>query len=268
MTRSEVLEQAVEQCLKELYTYVTPSITWEEFKKENKLYSRKYKVWENFNKAFREKDKNPEMWLQYQSTFKDWENKSIDECIGPKPYEFYYLPKKVLDNICDSYIYAYRIDEQRELLDTIETLKNYCKEPIVEIYVEPEEGRTGYRDFEHPDNLEKELRKIFDNKILPDICKQYNKQYNLQTTGIESSVSIAYSQIFQDKFFEFLDMAGEFFNWNRNLNSFKMSVYLGPSPNSNKKAVIENWKKYRNKDIEINEERIIKEYFYGEDYDE
>ena len=72
----------------------------------------------------------------------------------------------------------------------------------------------------------------------------------------------------QDKFFEFLDMAGKFFRWDRDLNSFKMSVYLGPSPNSNKKAVIENWKKYRNKDIEINEERIIKEYFYGEDYDE
>ena len=63
-------------------------------------------------------------------------------------------------------------------------------------------------------------------------------------------------------------MAGKFFRWDRDLNSFKMSVYLGPSPNSNKKAVIENWKKYRNKDIEINEERIIKEYFYGEDYDE
>ena len=246
MTRNKVLEQAIEQCLKELYTYVTPSITWEEFKKENKLYNKKYKVWENFNKAFRERDKNPEMWLQYQSTFRDWENKSIDECIGPKPYEFYYLPKKVLDNICDSYIYAYRIDEQRELLDTIETLKNYCREPIVEIYVKSEE-RRGYKDFEHPDNLEKQL-----TDLIPD-------------SGFSKS-DIAISV--QDKFFEFLDMAGKFFRWDRNLNSFKMSIYLGPSPNSNKKAVIENWKKYRNKDIEINEERIIKEYFYGEDYDE
>ena len=249
MTRSEVLEQAIEQCLKELYTYVTPSITWEEFKKENEIYNNKYKTWENFNKAFQEKDKNPEMWLQYQSTFKDWENKSIDECIGLKPYEFYYLPKKVLDNICDSYIYAYRIDEQRELLDTIETLKNYCREPIVEIYVEQEE-RCGYRDFEHPDNLEKEIFKIIDNNI-----PLYQPPKKL-VFGL------------QDKFFEFLDMAGKFFRWDRDLNSFKMSVYLGPSPNSNKKAVIENWKKYRNKDIEINEERIIKEYFYGEDYDE
>ena len=51
---------------------------------------------------------------------------------------------------------------------------------------------------------------------------------------------------------------------NQLLNSFNVSVYLGASPNSNKKAVIENWKKYRNQDIEIDEEQIKKDY-YGED---
>ena len=70
--------------------------------------------------------------------------------------------------------------------------------------------------------------------------------------------------MFQDKFFEFLDMAGNFYNWNRNLNTFNMSVYLGPSPNCNKDGVIENWKKYRGVDIEIDEKQINKE-FYGED---
>ena len=110
------------------------------------------------------------------------------------------------------------------------------------------------------------MQKIFDDEILPNICKQYNKQYNLQTTGIESSVSKAYSQIFQNKFFKFLDMAGNFFNWNRDLNSFNVSVYMGPSPNSYKEAVIENWKKYRNQDIEIDEEQIKKDY-YGEELD-
>lgn len=253
MTRNKVLEQAIEQCLKELYTYVTPSITWEEFKKENKLYNKKYKVWENFNKAFQEKDKNPEMWLQYQSTFKDWENKSIDECIGPKPYEFYYLPKKVLDNICDSYIYAYRIDEQRELLDTIETLKNYCKKPIVDKYIDDWTDETGfhhpgYRSYDHPDNLSLCLMNLITDSNL-------NLGNNIGTDIVNLANKL------QDKFFEFLDMAGKFFRWDRDLNSFKMSIYLGPSPNSNKKAVIENWKKYRNKDIEINEERIKNKYY-------
>ena len=59
-------------------------------------------------------------------------------------------------------------------------------------------------------------------------------------------------------------MAGNFYNWNRDLNSFNMSVYLGASPCSNKDTVIENWKKYRNQDIEIDEEQIKKDY-YGED---
>ena len=66
-----------------------------------------------------------------------------------------------------------------------------------------------------------------------------------------------------NKFFKFLDMAGNFYNWNRDLNSFNMSVF-DVCPTSNKDDVINNWKKYRNKDIQINEEQIIKEY-YGED---
>ena len=71
----------------------------------------------------------------------------------------------------------------------------------------------------------------------------------------------------QDKFFEFLDMAGNFFNWNSELNSFYQSVYLGCSPHSNKDIVIKNWKEYRGEDIEINEEEIKKEYYGDEELD-
>lgn len=262
MTRNKVLEQAVEQCLKELYTYVIPSITWEEFKKENELYNKKYKIWENFNKAFREKDKNPEVWLQYQSTFKDWENKSMEECVGPKPFEFYYLPKEILKDICKSYVYSYRLDSQQELLDTIEILKNYCKEPIVDKYIEGKDGEPGHRGYEHPDNLERIINRYLDLEF-----SLMDPQRALDADDFDDKLEKASKEL-QNKFFEFLDMAGNFYNWTRDLGTFNMSVYLGPSPNSNKKAVIENWKKYRNKDIEINEKQIIKEYFYGEDYDE
>ena len=62
-------------------------------------------------------------------------------------------------------------------------------------------------------------------------------------------------------------MAGEFFNWNGYLNGFNTHVYLGGTPNSNKEAVIENWKKYRNKDIKIDEEQIKKEYYGDEEFD-
>lgn len=271
LTRNDVLSRAADDCMKELYSLAQPSIDWDEFIKENKIYTEKYRIWEEYNKSKHRKDENPDEWKSQQRKHPDWEKKSITECIGPRPYEFYYLPREIMKDICDDYVRVYRMDSQQELLDTIETLKNYCKKPIVDKYIDDWTDETGfhhpgYRDYDYPDNLKKELQKIFDDKILPDICKQYNEQYDLQTTGIESSVSKAYSQIFQDKFFKFLDMAGNFFNWNRDLNSFSMSVYLGPSPNSNKQAVIDNWKKYRNQDIEINEEQIKKDY-YGEELD-
>ena len=243
VTRNEILSEAVDKCIKELYSFVFPSVSWDDFVKECKEYSKKYKIWEDFRKASIHRKENPEIWNQYQSTFKDWENKSIEECIGPKPSEFYYLPKEIMKDICDCYISAYRMDSQQELLNTIEILKNYCKEPIVDKYIE-KEGEPRYRVYEHPNNLEKELRIILE-QVDPSF--------------------VEISEQLQNKFFEFLDMAGNFYNWNRDLNSFNASVYLGASPSSNKEMVIENWKKYRNKDIEIDEEQIKKDYYGEED---
>ena len=237
MTKDNVISDAIEKCLKELYTLAVPSVTWEEFEKECIEYSEKYKKWE--------------------SERKENENKSRKEYIGPAPYEFYYLPREIMKDICDSYVHAYKLDNQQELLDTIETLKNYCKKPIVDKYVNDWTDETGfhhpgYRDYDHPDNLEKEIFSIL----------KENSNYWKSAIG-ESNPSDLSKEI-QSKFFEFLDMAGKFYNWNRDLNTFNCSVYLGPSPNSNKEGVIENWKEYRNKDIEIDEEQIKKDY-YGDD---
>lgn len=244
ITRNEILSEAIDKCMKELYSFVLPSVSWDDFVKECKEYSKKYKIWEDFRNANIHREEDPEIWIQYQSTFKDWENKSIEECIGPKPFEFYYLPKEIMKDICDCYISAYRMDSQQELLNTIEILKNYCKKPIVDKYIEKEEGEPGYKGYEYPDNLEKEITKIL---------------------GPEAEDNPYHVHKICNKFFEFLDMAGNFYNWNGDLNSFNTSVYLGASPSSNKKAVIENWKKYRNKDIEIDEEQIKKNYYGEED---
>lgn len=234
INRDDVLSKAVDDCLKELYTLVVPKVTWEEFKEECKIYSEKYKKWESERKT------NPEL-----------DKKSKTECIGPAPYEFYFLPREIMKDICDSYVHAYKIDNQQELLDTIETLKNYCKEPIVDKYIDDWTDETGfhhpgYRSYDHPNNLEKEITKIL--------------------TKYDDSMDSEQGEEIVNKFFEFLDMAGNFFNWNRDLNSFNMSVYMGPSPHTNKEAVIKNWKEYRNQDIEINEEQIKKDY-YGEELD-
>ena len=243
INRDDVLSEAVNGCLEELYTLVVPKITWEKFKEECKIYSNRFQTWDIFRKAQIKKDEFPQEWEHQKTVHSNWENKSKTECIGPAPYEFYYLPKEIMKDVCDSYVHAYRLDHQQELLDTIETLKNYCKEPIVDKYIDDWTDETGfhhpgYRGYDHPDNLEKEINEIIDDEDI--------------------------SQLIQNKFFKFLDMAGNFFNWNRDLNSFNVSVYMGPSPNSYKEAVIENWKKYRNQDIEIDEEQIKKDY-YGED---
>ena len=250
INRTDLLSKAADDCLKELYEYVQPIVKWEDFIKECEIYTKRYEEWDTYNRVYHNRKENPEKWEKFKKLYEklDWENKSITECIGPRPYEFYYLPKDVMKDICESYIYAYRLDQQQELLDTINILKDYCRKPVVDKYIDSwtdEHGNhhPGYRSYDHPDNLEKEITKIL---------------------GPEAEDNPYHVHKICNKFFEFLDMAGNFYNWNRDLNSFNISVYLGPSPNSNKEKVIENWKKYRNQDIEINEEQIKKDY-YGED---
>lgn len=214
MTRKEVLAQACEQCLQELYSKVQPAVSWEDFVKQNREYSKKYNEWH----------------IKYNQSMGN--EPSLKEYCGPAPYEFYYLPRQVLKEVYDSYVSAYKLDAQQNLLDIIQILKGYCLDPIVDKYIEGENGSHGYRGYEHPNNLEKELI---------EICEQHSHE------------PVNMAKEIQDKFFRFLDMAGEFYNWNSELNAFATEVYLGPSPNSNKEAVINNWKQYRNKNIEINE---------------
>jgi len=244
--RREVLECASVECMKELYSYAQPHIEWEDFLDENMKYSIEYNKWENFNKSYHNREKDPKMWEQYKTTFPDWENKSMKECVGPAPYSFYYLPQTIFKDIVDSYISAYKLDSQQELLDTIEILKDYCEKPIIDKWIEGENGFPGHRGYDHPDNLVTEITKILADN--------------------HEALNIGEAEKLRDKFFEFLDMAGNFYNWNRELNSFNTTVYLGASPNSNKEAVISNWKEFRNKDIEIDDKQIELEY-YGEEED-
>ena len=221
MTRNEVLTQACEQCLKELYSKAQPSITWEEFEEENKIYIKKYREW--------------------QRAEREGNHIDLTKYCGPRPYEFYYLPKDVFKDICDSYVDAYRIDSQKNLLDIIEVLKNYCNNPIIDIYEKDEDG-IGHRSYMHPDNLEKELYQTL---------KEYFDDSETDPNAVAKEL--------QNKFFEFLNMAGDFYNWNYDLNSFNTTVYLGASPCSNKETVINNWKQYRNKDITIDNSLYIED---------
>ena len=212
ITRSDVISNAVKECLKELYNLAQPHIEWEDFLEENRIYLKRKKEWEKLPKE---------------------EKPSIEEYCGPAPYEFYYLSENEIDEITDSYIHAYKLDSQQELLDIIEILKNYCKEPIINKYIK-KEGESEYRGYEHPDNLEKEIQKLIQEYDSSDISKEISEKCC-------------------NKFFEFLDKAGNFFKWNMDLSAFRSEIYLGASPCSNKQTVIDNWKKYINTEIKINE---------------
>lgn len=242
ITRDDVLSRAADDCMKELYSLAYPKVKWEDFVEQNKIYTNAYKEWEKYKEAERE---NKELFEEYNKKL-DWKDKTITECIGPRPYEFYFLPKEIMKDICDNYIHAYKINDQQDLLDIITILKNYCKEPIIDKWIEGENGFPGHRGYEHPDNLEREVTKIL--------------------VKYDDSMDSEQGEEIVNKFFEFLDMAGNFYNWNRDLNAFTMTVYLGASPNSNKESVIENWKKYKGVDISIDEEQMKKD-FYGEELD-
>ena len=41
MTRNELLGEAVDRCMEELYQYARPKVTWKDFIQQNKEYSKK-----------------------------------------------------------------------------------------------------------------------------------------------------------------------------------------------------------------------------------
>lgn len=241
MTRREVLEKAPTDCLKELYSKVQPAVDWDEFVKENKNYSNKYKAWERYYKLSKKESLTEEELKEFSVYPNKWKDKSIRDCIGPAPYEFYYLPQEVFKEIVNSYIDAYCIDSQQNLLDIIDILKDYCLSPIKESYIKESDGETR-RGYIHPDNIKKTVQSLLQAFYLDSDCDS-------------SYVADELVKIF----FEFLDDAGKFYCWNRDLNAFNTTVYLGPSPCSNKETVIKNWKNYRNKDITIDDSLYIEE---------
>lgn len=248
VTRNDVITHAINECIKELYTMSQPQVSWKDLKEQCEVYSKAYLEWEEYKRA--ERDNKP-LYEEYNERL-NWNGKSITECIGPRPYEFYYIPDRVQKEIIDSYIYAYKLDNQQELLNTIEILKRYCEDPIIDKWIDDwddEYGNhhPGYKGYDHPDNLEKEVFSILKDN------SNFWKNAIGETNPKDLSKEIC------NKFFKFLDMAGDFYNWNGELNTFNINVYLGITPSTNKEKVIDNWKKYRNKDIEIDESKYKEE---------
>lgn len=150
---------------------------------------------------------------QPKVTWEEFKQLNKDYKEGPKPFEFYYLDKDIMKEIVDCFAEAYRIPP--EFKDSMETLKSYFEHPIKSTYYTDDNGHTR-KSYEHFTPLKKIIGEENYNKVL-----------------------------------EYIKGAEDFYLWNRDINAFNMSVYLGPSPNSNKQAVIDNWKKYKGIDITI-----------------
>jgi len=182
LTRSDVLADATEKCIKALYEQAQPKVEWEDFIRQNKEYKE-----------------------------------------GPRPYEFYYLPEKIFKEIVEMYQHAYKVPSQ--IKNHINTLTNYFNDPIRDKWIKGKtEDEPGHRGYEHFIPLKEIIGEDNLNKVL-----------------------------------EYMNEALNFYRWDYDLQCFNMSVYLGASPNSNKQAVIDNWKKYRGIDIII-DESIYEEY--------
>lgn len=125
-------------------------------------------------------------------------------------YNSHYLPWKAYRAIEEDFIEAY--DLKSPLPDIIEVLKGYFKEPIVDKWIEgKEEGEPGHRGYEKPEPMNEE----------------------------------AYKEVEK-----FLDMANEFYNWNRDLNDFVFNV-SNYSPCSNRQTVERWWHEHGDPDFKL-----------------
>lgn len=159
---------------------------------------------------------------QPKVTWEEFERLNKEYKEGPKPYEFYYLDRDRMKGIVDMFAEAYRIPP--EFKDSLELLKNYFEYPIRDTYKTDKNGYST-RECEHFTPLKNIIGEDNYNKVI-----------------------------------SYIDEASNFYKLDWDLHEFNMSVYLGPSPNSNKQAVIDNWKKYKGIDI------IIDDYVEEEDW--
>lgn len=102
-------------------------------------------------------------------------------------------------------------DFKSPLPDIIEVLKGYFREPIVDKWIEDKNGEPGHRGYERPEPMDEET---------------YQKAV------------------------KFLDMANDFFNWNRALTAFYFNV-SNYSPCSNRETVEKWWHEHGNPDFKL-----------------
>ena len=125
-------------------------------------------------------------------------------------YNSHYLPWKIYDAIKNDFVEAYELESQ--LPTIIDILKGYFKEPIVDKWIEgKDENDPGHRGYAHPEPMSEETYKEAE---------------------------------------KFLDMANDFYNWNRDLTTFYFNV-SNYSPCSNRETVEKWWHEHGDPDFKL-----------------
>ena len=125
-------------------------------------------------------------------------------------FEAHYLPHNIYKAIEEDFINAYEF--KSPLPDVIDILKGYFKAPVVDVWVEDKDiPGLGRRSYEHPEPMSEEGYKEAE---------------------------------------KFLDMANEFYNWNRDLNMFCFNV-SNYSPCSNRETVEHWWHEHGDPDFKL-----------------
>ena len=176
-----------------------------------------------------EKSQPPGNYYRYLQDIKDGKiNK--DELV----YERHYLSTEEMQYIVEKYIDSYGMEKKWDsYLDLVITYLNDggLKDKFIEAYTDNDGNyHTGYRSYET-------VQPIFEQ--FTNFLKMYNSEY------LSKLLSKKLTKLLNNT----INNCKDFYKFDNEETQFKASVYLGPSPSSNKECVKEYWKK---QGVEIN----------------
>ncbi len=165
----------------------------------------------------------------FDDYLKQLEDGVITDETRPYIYERHYLSEEESNYIIEKYRDAYRIsnDWVADIDVLLRDLKEGCSvHKYIPAEVDPETGfkTPGYRSYEHRDSLEERLKNIL---------------------GSDEAAKKAAEEVF-----DYIENRQHYYRFDRELQEFNNSIYLGCAPSTNKEAVQEYWKS-QDKDIEI-----------------
>lgn len=188
---------------------------------------------------------------EYLAKIKSGEITKEDQNKSPI-YNRHYMSRDEMKYIVGKYHEAYRMDN--EFKDSCDLLLSDMKKSVpVDKYIEAHDDEYGH----HPGYRGYEDRPPLEDRVL----NKLNELGFVSDHLDEKAAAIA--KLFED----FIIERRDFYMFDRDAQKFDTSVYLGASPISNKKAVIDYWKS-QGVDIEIVDRDPEKLWYYDQGWTE